>query len=69
MNQRYASSPGRRALFQRRGIGKEVMRRKQRAGKSATFFLFAAPRAVSYYEHLGPEPGSEWTMSPFKRLR
>jgi GNAT superfamily N-acetyltransferase len=55
--------------YQRRGIGKELMRRTQKAGKSATIFLFAAPRAVSYYEHLGLEPGSGWTMSPLKRLR
>jgi predicted N-acetyltransferase YhbS len=58
-----------RLEYQRQGIGKELMRRTQKAGKSAAIFLFAAPGAVTYYEHLGLEPGSGWIMGPLKRLR
>jgi predicted N-acetyltransferase YhbS len=58
-----------RLEYQRQGIGKELLRRTQKAGKSASIFLFAAPGVVAYYEHLGLDPGSGWIMSPFKRLR
>ncbi len=65
----YLSDLAVRFEYQRKGIGKELMRRTQKAGKSATIFLFAAPAAVSYYEHLGLAPGSGWVMAPMKRLR
>jgi predicted N-acetyltransferase YhbS len=58
-----------RLEYQRGGIGKELLRRTQKASKAASVFLFAAPAAVSYYEHLGLTPGSGWVMSPLKRLR
>jgi ribosomal protein S18 acetylase RimI-like enzyme len=65
----YLSDLAVRLEYQRQGIGKELMRRTQKAGKSATVFLFAAPAAVAYYEHLGLTPGSGRVMMPMKRLR
>jgi predicted N-acetyltransferase YhbS len=65
----YLSDLAVRFEYQRKGIGKKLMRLTQKAGKSATIFLFAAPSAVSYYEHLGLSPGSGWVMVPMKRLR
>lgn len=65
----YLSDLAVRLEYQRHGIGKELMRRTQKAGKTATIFLFAAPAAVAYYEHLGLSPGSGWVMPPMKRLR
>ena len=65
----YLSDLAVRLEYQRQGIGKELIRRTQKAGKSATIFLFAAPAAVAYYERLGLTPGSGWLMTPMKRLR
>jgi GNAT superfamily N-acetyltransferase len=65
----YLSDLAVRLEYQRQGIGKELLRRTQKAGKSASVFLFAAPAAVGYYEHLGLTAGSGWIMSPLKRLR
>jgi predicted N-acetyltransferase YhbS len=65
----YLSDLAVRLEFQRRGIGKELIRRTQKAGKSATIFLFAAPGAVAYYEHLGLAAGSGWSLSPLQRFR
>jgi GNAT superfamily N-acetyltransferase len=65
----YLSDLAVRLEYQRQGIGKELLRRTQKAGKSASVFLFAAPAAVAYYEHLGLTAGSGWLMSPLKRLR
>jgi len=40
--------------YQKKGIGKELMRRaRQVAGKEVNFFLFAAPKAKDYYGHVG----------------
>ncbi|SRR5258708_2828521 len=65
----YLSDLAVRPEYQRQGIGKELMRRTQKAGRSAAIFLFAAPEAVSYYERLGLAPASGWVMGPMKRLR
>lgn len=48
--------------FQRRGIGKELIRQiQQAAGPSATLILLAAPKAEGYYPHIGMEKhGSCW---------
>ena len=43
--------------YQRRGIGKELMRRTQEAGGTASIFLFAAPAAEHYYQHVGFSAG------------
>jgi predicted N-acetyltransferase YhbS len=65
----YLSDLAVRLEHQRKGIGKELMRRTQKAGRSATVFLFAAPQAVSYYEHVGFTAGSGWFLSPLSRMR
>jgi predicted N-acetyltransferase YhbS len=43
--------------YQRQGIGKELMRRTQEAGGKASIFLFAAPAAEDYYQHVGFSAG------------
>jgi GNAT superfamily N-acetyltransferase len=65
----YLSDLAVRLEYQRRGIGKELIRRTQKAGRSATVFLFAAPNAAEYYEHVGFTAGSGWYLSPMQRLR
>jgi GNAT superfamily N-acetyltransferase len=55
--------------YQRKGIGKELMRRTQEAGGCATVFLFAAPAAVDYYPHVGFKAGSGWILREGDRLR
>ncbi len=65
----YLSDLAVRLEYQRQGIGKELLRRTQKGGKSATIFLFAAPAAAAYYEHLGLASGSGWVLGPLKRLR
>lgn len=42
------------ATFQKRGIGKELIRRThQAAGLETTLILLAAPKAREYYPHIG----------------
>jgi predicted N-acetyltransferase YhbS len=42
--------------FQRRGIGRELIRRThEAAGPAAHLILLAAPKAASYYPHIGME--------------
>ncbi len=65
----YLSDLAVRLEHQRQGIGKELMRRTQKAGRSATVFLFAAPAAVAYYEHVGFTAGSGWMLTPMQRMR
>jgi predicted N-acetyltransferase YhbS len=54
--------------YQRRGIGRELVRRTQEAGGQATIFLFAAPKAVDYYARVGFTQGSGWMLRPDERL-
>jgi GNAT superfamily N-acetyltransferase len=42
-----------RASHQRRGIGKELIRRTQAAAPQAKLLLLAAPAAENYYPHIG----------------
>jgi predicted N-acetyltransferase YhbS len=53
-----------RASHQRRGIGKELMRRTQEAlGPRALLVLLAAPKAVDYYPHVGfTHHPQAWTL-------
>jgi ribosomal protein S18 acetylase RimI-like enzyme len=55
--------------YQKQGIGRELMRKTQKAGGTATIFLFAAPAAVPYYPHVGFEEGSGWFLSRLRRVR
>lgn len=50
------------AAYQRRGIGKELVRRTQQLGGRATVLLFAAPAAVDYYPRIGFTAGSGWLL-------
>lgn len=49
----YLSDLAVRLSHQRRGIGKELMRRTQAAAPLATVILLAAPAAEKYYPHVG----------------
>jgi predicted N-acetyltransferase YhbS len=60
----YLSDLAVRLSHQRQGIGQELMRRTQAAGGEATLYLFAAPRAVEYYPHVGFAAGSGWMLKP-----
>jgi predicted N-acetyltransferase YhbS len=45
------------APFQGRGIGRELIRRTHdAAGRQTTLVLLAAPKARSYYPHVGMRP-------------
>jgi predicted N-acetyltransferase YhbS len=64
----YLSDLAVRLEYQRKGIGKELLKRTQKAGMPATIFLVAAPSAVSYYERLGLSAVSGWSLGPMRRL-
>lgn len=55
--------------YQRRGVGRELVRRTQELGGRATIVLFAAPAAVDYYPHIGFVAGSGWMLRENDRLR
>jgi predicted N-acetyltransferase YhbS len=59
-----------RASHQRRGVGKELMRRTREAlGSSALLVLLAAPKAVDYYPHVGfTRHPQAWTLKGTERL-
>ncbi len=50
--------------FQRRGIGRELIRRThEAAGLQTTLILLAAPKAREYYPHIGMQPHEScWTL-------
>ena len=58
-----------RLAYQRQGIGRELVKRTQKEGKTATIFLFAAPAAVPYYPHIGFTEGSGWMLTRMQRVR
>ena len=64
----YLSDLAVRTSFQRSGIGKELIRKTQKEGKTATIFLFAADAAASYYPHIGFSKGSGWTLPRMSRV-
>lgn len=47
------STLGARTRYQRRGIGRELLRRHHRAGAPAHLILLAAPQAVDYDARAG----------------
>jgi predicted N-acetyltransferase YhbS len=55
--------------YQRRGIGRELIRRTQQAGGLAAIHLFAAPGATEYYPRLGFTNRSGWLLKPDDPLR
>ena len=58
----YLSDLAVRQSHQRKGIGRELIRRTREAGGEATLMLLSAPKAVEYYPRLGfaPHPSAWW---------
>lgn len=53
------------AAVQRRGIGRELIRRThEAAGTHTTLLLVAAPKARSYYGHIGMQPHESCWVIP-----
>ncbi len=51
--------------YQRRGIGRELIRRTQLAAPQAKIVLLAAPAAVDYYPHIGFRHHPQaWLLDP-----
>lgn len=58
-----------RLSYQKRGIGKELMRRTQEAAPQARLLLLAAPAAKDYYGHVGfTHMPSAWWLQPDERI-
>lgn len=65
----YLSDLAVRASHQRRGIGRELIRRTRELGGEATVILLSAPAASGYYPKLGLiQHPSAWTLAPKARL-
>jgi len=62
----YLSDLAVRVSHQKRGIGRELMRRTQAAGgPRATLLLLSAPAAVEYYPHVGfTHHPQAWLLRP-----
>ena len=67
----YLSDLAVRISHQRRGIGKELIRRtQQQAGPDTRIVLLAAPAAVDYYPNVGfTRHTSAWTLAPGEAVR
>jgi GNAT superfamily N-acetyltransferase len=67
----YLSDLAVRASHQRRGIGKELIRRTQQAGGAQTrVILLAAPAAAEYYAHIGfKHHPRAWMLEPGETVR
>jgi GNAT superfamily N-acetyltransferase len=53
------------AAYQRRGIGRELIRRTHAAaGRRTTLVLVAAPKARDYYPHIGMRPHDSCRVIP-----
>ena len=67
----YLSDLAVRKSHQRRGIGKELIRRTQvESGPQAAILLLAAPAAEHYYPHIGfTHFPQAWILKPEERVR
>jgi ribosomal protein S18 acetylase RimI-like enzyme len=65
----YLSDLAVKLTYQRRGVGRELVRRTQQEGGRATVFLFAAPKAADYYGRIGFAAGSGFILRPGELLR
>jgi len=67
----YLSDIAVRDTYQRKGIGKELIRITQReGGPEAYIILLAAPKAVDYYPRIGFVPhNSAWILRPDQEVR
>ena len=65
----YLSDLAVRVSHQRKGIGRELIRRTQAAGGKATVILLSAPEAMEYYPRIGMKSHpSAWTLGAEERL-
>lgn len=54
--------------YQRRGIGRELIRRTHEvAGRHTTLILLSAPKAETYYPHIGMSPHHSCWLLPAQR--
>lgn len=61
----YLSDLAVRSGYQRRGIGRELIRLTRQAAPEAMLILLSAPKAVDYYPRIGMSPHpSAWTLAP-----
>lgn len=59
----YLSDLAVRLSHQKKGIGKELIRRTQSAAPQASVILLSAPKAVAYYPHIGfSQHPSAWIL-------
>ena len=66
----YLSDLAVRQSHQRRGIGRELIRRTRVLGRSATIILLAAPKAVDYYPRVGFMQHPQcWLLAPNASLQ
>jgi predicted N-acetyltransferase YhbS len=67
----YLSDLAVRQSHQKKGIGKELIRRTQKeAGKHAKLLLLAAPAAEKYYPHVGfTHHPQAWMLNPDDRVK
>ncbi len=66
----YLSDLAVRVSHQRRGIGKELMRRTQAVAPSAQVILLSAPAAEKYYPHVGfTHHPQAWVLKPEEKLK
>lgn len=67
----YLSDLAVRRSHQKKGIGKELIRRTQAlGGKDAKLLLLAAPAAEQYYPHIGfTRHPQAWMLAPEERVR
>jgi predicted N-acetyltransferase YhbS len=66
----YLSDLAVRESHQRLGIGKELIRRTQEQGGSASIILLSAPAAVDYYPRIGMQNHpSAWILKKGEALR
>lgn len=65
----YLSDLAVRLSHQKQGIGRELIRRTQEQGGTATVILLSAPKAVDYYPRIGmTSHPSAWMLKPEERL-
>jgi predicted N-acetyltransferase YhbS len=65
----YLSDLAIRESHQRKGIGREMIRRAREVGGQATILLLAAPKAVNYYARLGFRHHPQAWILPPPRVR
>ena len=66
----YLSDLAVRASHQKRGIGRELMRRTLKAGGKARIILLSAPKAAKYYPRVGfTKHPSAWTLGAKETIR